>query len=186
MCGEDLACFIISGVLNRGIDNPARANVSYCYSTLIVTPGILDNKTAELMACPQGNNYRSLNVTCEVTGHCNTSEITQIQDPQLFQIAGKSICDMVAALPLYHGTLFVFFVCVGVPGMPDSQSITCYYYHSSSSVTVQIGMPNSFNTDLDYCKAELFCDGNLLGTNLVKLPDIVDSTDLRTPQQHLI
>ena len=61
--------------------------------------------------------------------------------------------------------------------MPDSQSITCYYYHSSSSVTVQIGMPNSFNTDLDYCKAELFCDGNLLGTNLVKLPDIVDSTE---------
>ena len=111
VCGEDLACFIISGVLNRGIDNPARANVSYCYSTLIVTPGILDNKTAELMACPQGNNYRSLNVTCEVTGHRNTSEITQIQDPQLFQIAGKSICDMVAALPLYHGTLFFFCVC---------------------------------------------------------------------------
>ena len=96
MCHEDLACFVISGVLNRIIDNPTRANVSYCYSTLIVTPGILDNKTAELMACPQNNNYRSLNVTCEVMGHRNASEITQIQDPQLFQIAGKSICDIMS------------------------------------------------------------------------------------------
>ena len=114
VCREDLACFIISGVLNRTIDDPARANVSYCYSTLIVTPGILDNKTAELMACPQYNNYRSLNVTCEVIGH-NTSEITQIQDSQLFQTAGKSIYDMIAgAITIVPRHLIVVFLCVCV------------------------------------------------------------------------
>ena len=89
LCPEVLRpCFIISGVLNRIVDNPARANVSYCYSALVVIPGRYD-RTAEPMACPQ-DNYQPLNVTCEVIGHRNTSEITQYQEPQLFQIAGKS------------------------------------------------------------------------------------------------
>ena len=60
--------------------------------------------------------------------------------------------------------------------MPDSQSSTCYYYRSNSSVTVQIGMPSSINTDLDYFKAELFHDGTLLGSNLVKLPETMGKT----------
>ena len=97
LCPEDLRpCFIISGVLNRIVNNPTRANVSYCYSTLVVTPGQLDDRTAELIACPQ-DNYQPLNVTCEVIGHRNTSEVTQTREPHLFQIAGKSSIIMVVA-----------------------------------------------------------------------------------------
>ena len=63
--------------------------------------------------------------------------------------------------------------------MPDSQSSSCYYYSSNSSVTVQIGMPSSINTDLDYYKADLlnFRDGTLLGSNLVKLPKLMGNAE---------
>ena len=172
---EGLPCFIVSGVLNR-IINSTRANVSYCYSTFVVTPGQLNNRTAELMACPR-DNYQSLNVTCEVIGLSNISEITQTQEPHLFQIAGKS-CVMNDGIAVASAIIIIHInFCVGVPSMPDSQSSSCYYYRSNSSVTVQIGMPSSINTDLDYYKVELFCDGTLLDTNLAKLSEIMGNIE---------
>ena len=60
-------------------------------------------------------------------------------------------------------------MCAGIPRSPALQSSVCHYYRSNGSVTVQIGMPNSNDTDLDYFKIELFRDGSLLGTNLEKI-----------------
>lgn len=79
LCGFD--CFIISGILN---DIRNRGNNSYCYSTLTITPGKLDNETSEVTPCMTLNSANLLmNVSCTTSGATNT-------EPKSlpFQIAG--------------------------------------------------------------------------------------------------
>ena len=72
---------LISGILN---DIRNRGNNSYCYSTLTITPGKLDNETSEVTPCMTLNSANLLtNVSCTTSGATNT-------EPKSlpFQIAG--------------------------------------------------------------------------------------------------